>query len=199
MTPPRTGRHDRDRIVTTALALLDEVGLADLTMRRLAAELDVQPSALYWHVRSKQELLAAVADRILDRVRVPDTRSPALEDRLHAAARGIRDALLAYRDGAEVVLSTEALRLGSSRALDLLAAALRPDDGDGADEEAVVAAAATLQFVLGHTTLVQQRMHAESHGAAAPEDLGDAAPDRVFDTGIRLLARGLSPVSGRRA
>lgn len=197
MSPPRTGRHDRDHIVATALVLLDEVGLADLTMRRLAAELDVQPSALYWHIRSKQELLAAVADRILDRVQVPANASPTVEDRLHAAAHGIRDALLAYRDGAEVVLSTEALRLGSSRALDLLTSALLSADG-GSDETAVAAAEAALQFILGHTTLVQQRMHAESHGAAA-DDVDDTTPDRVFETGIRLLARGFSPVAGRRA
>jgi TetR/AcrR family tetracycline transcriptional repressor len=47
----------RDDVVKAALDLLDRVGLAGLTVRRLAAELGVQAPALYWHFSSKQELL----------------------------------------------------------------------------------------------------------------------------------------------
>lgn len=184
MTPPRNGRHDRDRVVDTALLVLDRDGLADLSMRRLAAELDVQPSALYWHVQNKQELLAAVADRILERVPLPpDAPAADPEERLLSAARSIRDALLAYRDGAEVVLSTAALRLGGTRAHEVLSRALGDRPGAG------VAATAVLQFVLGHTTLVQQGMHAESHGAAFFED-DPVASDTVFAAAIGMMARG---------
>src|SRR5690606_16017917 len=93
-------RYDRQSIIDRTLGLLDDVGLPDLSMRRLATELDVQPSALYWHFESKQELLGAVADRILLTVPDPDDRTP-----LMRTATAVRDALLAYRDGAEVVLS----------------------------------------------------------------------------------------------
>ena len=54
-------RHHRHDVVERAVTVLDEYGLADLTMRRLAAELDVRPSALYHHFANKQTLLAAVA------------------------------------------------------------------------------------------------------------------------------------------
>ena len=54
------------QVVDVALRLLNERGLPDLSMRRVAAALEVQPSALYWHVSSKQHLLGLVADRILD-------------------------------------------------------------------------------------------------------------------------------------
>ena len=48
-------------------------------MRRLAAELDVRPSALYHHVPSKQVLLAAVADEVLRRgPRAEDVGGPPL-------------------------------------------------------------------------------------------------------------------------
>ena len=59
--------HHRSDVLTHAVALLDAHGLAALTMRRLGAELDVQPSAIYHHFASKQALLAAVADEILVR------------------------------------------------------------------------------------------------------------------------------------
>ena len=57
--------HKRD-LVAKATEVLDNYGIADLTMRRLARELDVSPGALYWHFANKQELLGAVADRILE-------------------------------------------------------------------------------------------------------------------------------------
>lgn len=181
MTPARTGRHDRPHIIGVALDLLDRYGLPDLTMRRLATELDVQPSALYWHFDSKQDLLAAVSDRIL--ARIPD---PVPGTELLGAAREVRDALLTYRDGAEVVMSSSALRPGPSRAEDVLLAALPatlPDPGP--------AATAVLQFILGHTTLVQQRMHGESYGAASSSDAVDTGADAgVFEAGIALLSRG---------
>ncbi|GAA4481862.1 TetR family transcriptional regulator [Microbacterium panaciterrae] len=194
MTPARTGRHDREHIVSVALDLLDRYGLPDLTMRRLATELDVQPSALYWHFSSKQDLLAAVAERILARI-APSLLAHDGDDALLPAARSVRDALLAYRDGAEVVMSSAALRPSSTRAHEVLLTALRSAGVDAPD----LAAAAVLQFILGHASLVQQRMHGESHGAAATP--GDAVPDdsaAVFEAGIGMLSRGAVPRSAAR-
>lgn len=171
-------RHDRRSVVDCALRLLDDVGLPDLSMRRLAAELDVQASALYWHFANKQELLAAVADRILSAIPEPD---PSLT--LAPTARAIRDALLAYRDGAEVVMSTYALRLGAGRAQAALAAS---GGGTGGDNGAF--ADAVFEFILGHAMLLQQRMHAQSIGAV---DGGAADPTAdsvdVFEAGIRAF------------
>ncbi len=184
MSPePNPARHDRDSVARSALALLDEVGLADLSMRRIAAGLDVQPSALYWHFASKQELLAELADRIT--ASIPRGSADVL-----ATARGIRDALFAYRDGAELVLSTYALQLGSSQAQTALTEALRAQGASAPEDRG----AAILHFVLGHATLVQQRMHADSYGALP--DAGEvdvtAGLDRVFDLGITALAGELS-------
>ena len=170
-----SARHDRDSVARAALALLDEVGLADLSMRRIAARLDVQPSALYWHFANKQELLAELADRITARI-------PAGASDVLVTARSIRDALFAYRDGAELVLSTYALRLGSSHAQIALETSL----GAGSSERAT----ALLHFILGHAALAQLRMHAESHGAAASADEIDptAGLDAVFDLGVAAIA-----------
>lgn len=180
MTPAHNStRHDRDGVARAALALLDEVGLADLSMRRIAGRLDVQPSALYWHFSSKQELLAELADRIT--AGIPRDDADVL-----TTARSIRDALFTYRDGAELVLSTYALRLGSSYAHTALEAALTRHGLSDAPERA----AALLHFVLGHATLVQQRMHADSHGAALDDHPIDvtAGLDRIFDLGVAALA-----------
>jgi AcrR family transcriptional regulator len=57
--------HKRD-VVEAATAILDNYGIADLTMRRLGRELNVSPGALYWHFANKQQLLGAIADRLLE-------------------------------------------------------------------------------------------------------------------------------------
>lgn len=55
-------------ITDAALKIASEFGLGDLSMRRLARELGVQPSALYWHVANKQEVFTLIASRIAQQV-----------------------------------------------------------------------------------------------------------------------------------
>ena len=62
----------REVVADRAVALADAEGLEAVTVRRLATELGVTPMALYWHFRTKEELLAGLGDRVLDSVRVPD-------------------------------------------------------------------------------------------------------------------------------
>ena len=84
--------HRRD-VVDKATQLLDDYGIADLTMRRLARELGVTPGALYWHFADKQELLGAVSDRILEPA-LPDDADDRWAAHLHGICLGLRDALL---------------------------------------------------------------------------------------------------------
>jgi AcrR family transcriptional regulator len=65
------GQLSRTLVVDRALALADDEGLDAVTIRRLATELDVTPMALYWHFRTKDDLLASMADRLLDDVEIP--------------------------------------------------------------------------------------------------------------------------------
>jgi AcrR family transcriptional regulator len=58
-------------VADRALALADAEGIEAVTIRRLATELGVTPMALYWHFRTKEDLLAGLADRLLDDVEVP--------------------------------------------------------------------------------------------------------------------------------
>lgn len=169
---------DIDRVVATALALLDERGLPDLSMRAVASALGVQPSALYWHVKNKQELLGLVANRILDEAEKTD----ALEHQVMA----LRDALLAHRDGAELVASSIALGMGGASLRTKLALAAGREGLDEASRHPVVEALAIL--LLGHTQLEQQRSQAAAIGIVMGE--GDAQPD---------LAELIALVTGRAA
>ncbi len=56
----------RQRVVAASMELARERGLDGVTMRALAAELDVTPMAVYYHVRNKDELVALVAESVLE-------------------------------------------------------------------------------------------------------------------------------------
>src|SRR5580698_4105931 len=57
-------RLSKRAVVERALKLADADGLDALTIRKLAQELGVTPMALYWHFRSKDDLLVGLAERL---------------------------------------------------------------------------------------------------------------------------------------
>jgi AcrR family transcriptional regulator len=95
---------DRERVAGTALRLLNEVGLDGLTLRAIAKELDVKAPALYWHFKDKQALLDEMATEMYRRMVAGTALDPSdtWQERLLKANRGLRAALLGYRDGARV-------------------------------------------------------------------------------------------------
>jgi TetR/AcrR family tetracycline transcriptional repressor len=104
---PRAGLT-RHTMIETALRLLDEVGLDGLTVRRLAAELGVQSPSLYWHIRTKQELLDGMADAIIQAGGMgPPRDGESWQDWLTRRARAYRQAVLAHRDGARLVTTAQ--------------------------------------------------------------------------------------------
>jgi len=64
MAEPERPRLSKAAVVERGLALADAEGLEAVTIRRLAADLGVTPMALYWHFRSKDELLVGLADKV---------------------------------------------------------------------------------------------------------------------------------------
>ena len=195
-------RHTRDDVARTALRILDEDGLAALTMRRMAAALDVQPSALYWHFPNKQSLLAEVADRIVGHAApspAPAPDGPDWAGRVRAESGALRDALLAYRDGAEVVSSTLALGLGTARPQERIAAAI--EAGGFSASTAERAATTLLHFLLGHVSHEQQRLQYDSLGVLAPSPEVPPAehsdPSAEFAFGVDLLIGGVAAVHSR--
>jgi AcrR family transcriptional regulator len=81
----------RERIVAAAIALIERDGPEALTMRRLAGELGVEAMSLYNHVANRDELLAAIGDRMLEPLReIPlDAEWPDCARRFAAALRSI--------------------------------------------------------------------------------------------------------------
>ena len=61
-------RLSREGIVAAAIELADRDGLTALSMRRLAQHLGVDAMSIYYHVRDKDTLLAAMADAVVAQI-----------------------------------------------------------------------------------------------------------------------------------
>ncbi|NUR31898.1 MAG: TetR/AcrR family transcriptional regulator, partial [Catenulispora sp.] len=104
--PTRPVPLDRDRIVAAAIALADEGGLQEVSLRKVAARLDAGPMRLYGFISTKEELfdlmLDAVQGEILPGERGGETPGrPGAQQRhwrqaLHDLAHGTRAAALRH-------------------------------------------------------------------------------------------------------
>jgi AcrR family transcriptional regulator len=95
----RYGRLSRERVLASALELVDREGLSALSMRRLGAELGVEAMALYRYAASKDELLDGLVEALylqLDERLGAESDGGAWRAGLHRVARATYDVCLAH-------------------------------------------------------------------------------------------------------
>ena len=192
LLPRRVGRvHlSRDAIVSTALELLTQYGLADVTMRRVATNLGVAPGALYWHVTNKQSLIAAMTAEILAPVTGESTAE--LVSSLHSE-------LQRWRDGAEVAIAGASFPESSASAdlEKLFTKALQKEAPDASPEDRAVAARTLIHYTLGATFMEQSReqLSGAALGGTSPSTASTAPETTPVDaTSVRaaeLMVAGL--------
>lgn len=190
---------NRKKIVSTAVNILQQYGLADLTMRRLARALDVAPGALYWHFPNKQALLGGIAESIL-------TAVPARPGSAADYCSFLFDALTSFRDGAEITLAAVAsdtldrelaVELGAELATELNAGAVNDEVDDAVDGAVDVTEAASkllLRFVFGSALELQARQGVALSLGTAEEDAGSSQAHAREDLvlGVETILRGFS-------
>lgn len=93
--PRRATPLTRARIVEAAVVLLDERGIDGLTMRHLAQRLAVTSTALYWHVRTKDDVLDLALDEIFGELRLPEAGADWRDD-VRALTAGWRAVMLRH-------------------------------------------------------------------------------------------------------
>jgi TetR/AcrR family tetracycline transcriptional repressor len=174
----RYGELDRDRVVTGLLALAHRVGVEQITMRSLAAELGSSAPALYYHVPNKQTALDLLAESLLDQIAV--TTSGDWEIRvveLYAAARA---SLLSVR-GITTVLQSRPLS-PSGRRLESAAQTLMSEAGFDA-----LTAAYAVSLLSHHLLGCVALEHASSSSSTTSRRTANAR----FTFGLRVLLSGL--------
>ncbi|WP_367344751.1 TetR/AcrR family transcriptional regulator C-terminal domain-containing protein [Stenotrophomonas bentonitica] len=96
----------RDHIVAAAFKLLDEAGMEGVTLRKVACTLGIRAPSLYWHFKSKQALVDAMADAMIVDVARDIPEGQPWRQTLLQIAREFRTAFKARRDGARVYAGT---------------------------------------------------------------------------------------------
>ena len=78
MTPPSASTPDShrtpltaSRVLARAIDLADKIGIERLTIRKLAAELDVKPMTIYHHVLNKEAILDGMVDLVFSDISQP--------------------------------------------------------------------------------------------------------------------------------
>lgn len=174
----------RERITEAALVLLAEYGLADVSMRRVANSLSVAPGALYWHIANKQELIACMAEEIVQSLLSGPVPEPA------RFSSELRQTLLATRDGAEVVVAAVS-QPGSQVQKELetrFAASVRAWLGEAASTSNVrITARGLLRLTLGDAAV--QQSAAQLAQATGADDESDGADDHA--AAVAFLLDGL--------
>src|SRR5918992_339106 len=207
-------------VVEVALTLAESGGLGALTIRRLAKELGVTPMALYWHFRSKDELLDAMAARIFEEVDLSVDASAAWQEQLRALLGSMLGVLRA-RPSTAILLSTRtASSEGSLRATEVVLDVLRRGGFSPAEATQIArhALSTVVNLVSGEPGVVAReesgelldarrraRLFLESLPperyprlveAAAPLSEG-VDPDAYFAFGLDLLLAGIEAMTVR--
>jgi TetR/AcrR family tetracycline transcriptional repressor len=102
----------RARLVSEALALVQEHGLDALSMRGLADRLNVKAASLYWHVRDRRELLELLGESILGRVAA--SRGVAWRPAVLGTAAALRAVVASQRDANRILLDVPNALTGSA-------------------------------------------------------------------------------------
>lgn len=183
----------RDAILDAALALLDEDGMAGLSMRKLGAKLGVEAMSLYNHVPSKDALLDGIHERILLSLDPPSgarTWQALLRHQAHALHRALQAHPSAIPLFATRPAATPAAIERLERYLEvLLRAGFKP-------EVAISIVQLLLQLVVGHamwttaTEVVYPPVSPPPHVAEVARALEHWDADRELDLGIEALLHG---------
>ena len=118
-------RLSRRTVTEQALKLADADGLDTLTIRKLAQHLGVTPMALYWHFRSKEDLLEGVAEQVWGEIDVHVDPSIPWWAQLQAGLESLLRVLRAHPSAPQLLLEHEKRNEAALRATEAALEILR--------------------------------------------------------------------------
>ncbi len=202
---------NREMVTRAGLKLLNEIGLEQLTLRRLGVELEVQAATIYWHFKSKEALLDEMATTVLTEGAadlVPRRKSADWKVWASTYGNGLRKTLMAYRDGGRMVSGTKLTTTAPLKTTERIAAEFV---GAGFSVRAAVVLLSTINYYTQSFVLEEQAVfpvpgeRSPLYSIADRDALLDAAEfpnhrqasgilfdrfDRRYKEGLELIVRG---------
>jgi len=199
----------REQIVSAAITIVDRDGLAALSMRKLAAELNAGTMSLYYHVPDKSALYDLILEAVMgDWDMSGDDPDAPVHERMMTMAWALRAALMAHPHAVPIALSRPLRTAGQLRPIEkmlgiLLEVGVSPTD-------AMMSVEVIGHFVFGSSMAYANHLAStEGHEATAQEAFAGITPeefpnlmraaqeaeyvgwDSSFETGMRALVTGL--------
>ena len=138
----------REQIVATAIELLDAEGLEGLNMRALGKRLDAAATAVYWHLGSKDDIIAGAADEVWSEIPLPDPDADGWRPAAAAMAAGLYGMVTRHPWLMQAMGSYVLSGPGKARHDDHILAVY--EAAGFTEEQADQAAAAVFTYVLGN-------------------------------------------------
>jgi AcrR family transcriptional regulator len=218
----------QDQIVRTAIELLDNEGIEGLSMRQLGTRLNSAATAVYWHVKSKDNLLVLAADAVWEEIDLPDLEKVTWQVAATAMAKGLF-AMILRHPWLVPAMSTHLLYgPGKARHDDHLLAVYQAAGFTGRD--AGQAMKTVFTFVLGNalgvaseaawrarlrrtggdeqeqirhlvaqaTEIAMRFPRLRAHSTAQEDDVPSPVPGHELEFGLRTILNGLQAELGTR-
>jgi AcrR family transcriptional regulator len=208
-----------EAIVAAAIEVLDEGGVAGLSMRRVAEHLGTGAASLYAHVSGKEELLELVYDALVGQVPLVEPDPATWRDQLRQIMRDFHDVLVSHTDAALAGLGRIPTSPQTMAAAEVLAGIMRAGGlcpqviALGLDQLVLYVSATAFEDGLFRRGMDEEDMLRYFAGirafyAALPADrypvLASIAPDMTghddverFSFGLDVLIAGLEAVNAR--
>ncbi|QNE20380.1 TetR/AcrR family transcriptional regulator [Kribbella qitaiheensis] len=210
-------RLDPEKLAISALALADLEGLEAITIRRLAQQHEVTPMALYRHFSDKDDLLAAIGDRMLADIALPEPNDDPWDVQLHAILTAFVAALRPHPKVAQLamfrILVTEPGLAMAERTMELLTeAGFSVDDAAEVGRQSLCSLITLVTMEPGATEVTdpvarEDALRAKRASlaalsprryplitAAADTLVCPASTDRYYDFGVELVVAGVRGV-----
>jgi AcrR family transcriptional regulator len=189
-SPGRPPRLHLDDVLAAATALIEAEGAGALTMRAVAEACSVTPMALYRHVRTRNDLIALVANRAIDAFDLPESAGADWREEVRLVVGRMHEFLLEHPDFASIFASRPIDSIVAYRAVERI---LRALERAGLDDDLVIASYDLLiSFIRG---FVQQHAGPRAQANSPVQRIsviGHLDPDafaHVIRLGGRLITR----------
>lgn len=199
----------RTRLVAAARAMVERDGVDGLSMRKVSAEVGLAPTAVYWHLGGRDELLNAVLDEIL--AELPPIRATGRTPRARIASI-VRSARRDFLQGVHVLQLANEVGRGDELSYRTQVALAEELGRAGLDGAAAADVLRALLFVVGGFVVIEEQYRTGEGGDFATakrwadDDAGDVPaalreamarppdPDALFTFTLdRLLDAVLPP------
>lgn len=177
----------RQRILDAARRLVETDGVDAVSMRKVAAEVGLAPTAIYWHVGSRDDLLHAVLDEMIADLPPIRPRGSSARDRIASVARAARREFI---QGVRTMQLATELGRGNELSFRAQVALAREMTAAGLHDDDAVAALRSILFLVGGFVMIEEEYRQREPGQVGTQHLWAEVDDADIDPAIRAAMAG---------